>query len=77
MGARGAGGSPRPYRGPSGSTAPPSTCSGRPLVGAWPIDEERLQAYATKAVREAKMHTGWSDPDDAYEAAVAAFVAAS
>ncbi len=44
------------------------------LVGAWPIDEERLQAYATKAVREAKMHTGWSDPDEDYEAAVAAFV---
>jgi (1->4)-alpha-D-glucan 1-alpha-D-glucosylmutase len=44
------------------------------LVGAWPIDEERLQAYATKAVREAKLHTGWSDPDEDYEAAVAAFV---
>ena len=44
------------------------------LVGAWPIDEGRLQAYATKAVREAKMHTGWSDPDVEYEAAVAGFV---
>ena len=44
------------------------------LVGAWPIDEDRLQAYATKAVREAKMHTGWSDPDVEYEAAVAGFV---
>ena len=44
------------------------------MVGAWPIEEERLQAYATKAVREAKLHTGWSDPDEEYEAAVAAFV---
>ena len=44
------------------------------LVGAWPVDEDRLQAYATKAVREAKMHTGWSDPDEEYEAAVAGFV---
>ena len=44
------------------------------LVGAWPLDEERLQVYATKAVREAKLHTGWSDPDVDYEAAVADFV---
>ena len=44
------------------------------LVGAWPLDEERLQVYATKAVREAKLHTGWSDPDEEYEAAVADFV---
>lgn len=43
-------------------------------VGAWPIEGERLQAYATKAVREAKVHTGWSDPDAAYEAEVARFV---
>ncbi|MEP6650580.1 MAG: malto-oligosyltrehalose synthase, partial [Lapillicoccus sp.] len=44
------------------------------LVGAWPIDETRVQAYATKAVREAKLHTGWSDPDEGYEEAVASFV---
>jgi (1->4)-alpha-D-glucan 1-alpha-D-glucosylmutase len=44
------------------------------LVGAWPIDEDRLQTYATKAVREAKQHTGWSDPDAGYEQAVASFV---
>jgi (1->4)-alpha-D-glucan 1-alpha-D-glucosylmutase len=44
------------------------------LVGAWPLDEPRLQAYATKAVREAKLHTGWSDPDAGYEHAVTAFV---
>jgi len=44
------------------------------LVGAWPLDEPRLQAYATKAIREAKLHTGWSDPDEGYERAVATFV---
>jgi (1->4)-alpha-D-glucan 1-alpha-D-glucosylmutase len=44
------------------------------LVGAWPLDEPRLQAYATKAVREAKLHTDWSDPDEGYEEAVASFV---
>jgi (1->4)-alpha-D-glucan 1-alpha-D-glucosylmutase len=46
------------------------------VVGAWPIDAERLQAYATKAVREAKQHTTWTDPDTGYEADVAAFVQA-
>ena len=45
------------------------------IVGAWPITVERLQGYATKAMREAKLHTSWLDPDDAYEAAVHDFVA--
>ncbi|HET7398599.1 MAG TPA: malto-oligosyltrehalose synthase [Intrasporangium sp.] len=45
------------------------------VVGAWPIDHERLAAYATKAVREAKVHTTWTDPDPAYEQDVADFVA--
>jgi (1->4)-alpha-D-glucan 1-alpha-D-glucosylmutase len=44
------------------------------VVGAWPIDTERLQEYATKAIREAKQHTTWTDPDAAYEQAVARFV---
>jgi (1->4)-alpha-D-glucan 1-alpha-D-glucosylmutase len=45
-------------------------------VGAWPISVERLQGYATKAVREAKQRTTWTDPDEAYEADVARFVVA-
>ncbi len=44
------------------------------LVGAWPITRERLQEYATKAVREAKVHTEWTRVDEPYEAAVSAFV---
>ena len=44
------------------------------LVGAWPLTEERLQAYATKAIREAKLHTEWAQVDEGYEQAVAAFV---
>jgi (1->4)-alpha-D-glucan 1-alpha-D-glucosylmutase len=44
------------------------------LVGAWPIERERLAAYALKAVREAKVHTTWTDPDPGYEKAVEAFV---
>jgi (1->4)-alpha-D-glucan 1-alpha-D-glucosylmutase len=53
------------------------------LLGAWPAaaklhpDQEfveRLQAYMTKSVKEAKVHTSWLTPHDEYEAAVAAFV---
>jgi (1->4)-alpha-D-glucan 1-alpha-D-glucosylmutase len=43
------------------------------IVGVWPIDGERLQGYATKAIREAKVHTSWTDPDEGYEEAVADF----
>jgi (1->4)-alpha-D-glucan 1-alpha-D-glucosylmutase len=43
-------------------------------VGAWPISAERLNAYATKAIREAKVHTTWTDQDAAYEDDVARFV---
>ena len=35
----------------------------------------RVAAYATKAMREAKTHTSWTDPDEAYEDAVQGFVA--
>jgi (1->4)-alpha-D-glucan 1-alpha-D-glucosylmutase len=45
------------------------------LAGAWPLSAERLQAYAVKAVREAKVHTSWTDPDQPYESAVMGFVA--
>jgi (1->4)-alpha-D-glucan 1-alpha-D-glucosylmutase len=56
------------------------------LVGIWPLDpvdtvasddlRERLRAYMQKAVREAKVHTSWLDPDAEFEAAVDAFVQA-
>jgi (1->4)-alpha-D-glucan 1-alpha-D-glucosylmutase len=45
-------------------------------VGTWPISTERLQGYATKAIREAKEHTSWTEQDADYEADVAAFVEA-
>lgn len=45
------------------------------VVGAWPIDVERLQAYMAKATREAKLHTSWTDPDEYYDGALAAFAA--
>ncbi len=46
------------------------------LVSAWPISEERIAAYLTKALREAKRHTNWETPDEAYEQAAQAFATA-
>jgi (1->4)-alpha-D-glucan 1-alpha-D-glucosylmutase len=46
------------------------------LVGAWPIERERLVDYMVKAMREAKVTTGWVDPDEGHERAVRRFVAA-
>ncbi len=40
------------------------------LVGAWPIERDRLAGYLTKAMREAKTRTSWTDPDPGYESAV-------
>jgi (1->4)-alpha-D-glucan 1-alpha-D-glucosylmutase len=59
------------------------------LVGVWPIGAgaiqddapllaelaERLTRYIEKAVREAKLRTSWTDPDEEYERAIEAFVA--
>jgi (1->4)-alpha-D-glucan 1-alpha-D-glucosylmutase len=54
------------------------------LIGSWPQNQksgsdwsgyrERLQAFILKAIREAKAHTSWIQPDAAYEAATAQFV---
>lgn len=56
------------------------------LLGVWPLREpdqagcnelaERLAAYMLKAVREAKMHTSWTNRDPAYEEAMTTFVRA-
>lgn len=43
------------------------------LVGAWPIDAERLEAYLEKALREAKMSSNWITPNLEHEAAVKRF----
>ena len=44
------------------------------LIGAWPISTDRAVAYMEKASREAKLHTGWLQPDEAYDAALQGFV---
>jgi isoamylase len=54
------------------------------LVGAWPYGwdgqagraefADRLAAFAAKAAKEAKLRTSWTNPDPAYDEALAAFV---
>jgi (1->4)-alpha-D-glucan 1-alpha-D-glucosylmutase len=46
------------------------------LVGAWPIDADRMAAYMLKAAREAKAQTSWTNPNTVYEEAVKAFTTA-
>jgi (1->4)-alpha-D-glucan 1-alpha-D-glucosylmutase len=59
------------------------------LLGAWPAGldpgdadavqdlADRLSAYMIKAVREGKEESGWSNPNDDYEAALTRFVSAT
>jgi (1->4)-alpha-D-glucan 1-alpha-D-glucosylmutase len=54
------------------------------LVGAWPLEpctveeftdfRERMTAYMQKAIKEAKVHTSWVNPNEAYDRAVSKFV---
>lgn len=46
------------------------------LVGAWPIEAERVGQFMQKAAREAKLHTSWDQPDQIYEGAVSHFTSA-
>ncbi len=56
------------------------------LVGIWPLEplavgdlellRERLSGYMEKAVREAKVRTSWTDPDEEYESALRTDIAA-
>ena len=43
------------------------------LVGAWPIELERLEGYIEKALREAKRNTSWVDQNADWERAVLGF----
>jgi (1->4)-alpha-D-glucan 1-alpha-D-glucosylmutase len=43
-------------------------------VGAWPIERERLHAYAEKAAREAATVTTWTAPNRAFEARMHAVI---
>ncbi|MEJ2717797.1 MAG: malto-oligosyltrehalose synthase [Deltaproteobacteria bacterium] len=44
------------------------------LVGAWPIETERVLMFADKAAREAKTYTSWTRPDPSYEETLLGFV---
>jgi (1->4)-alpha-D-glucan 1-alpha-D-glucosylmutase len=44
------------------------------MIGAWPIDAERLRNYMEKAMREAKVRTSWVAQNAEYEEAVRKFV---
>ena len=44
------------------------------LVGAWPLELGRLEAYLEKALREGKRSTNWIEPDEAHERRVREFV---
>ncbi|MGM0600279.1 MAG: malto-oligosyltrehalose synthase [Candidatus Rifleibacteriota bacterium] len=44
------------------------------LVGAWPISSQRISRYMEKAVREAKVHSSWFDPNSEFENALMNFI---
>jgi (1->4)-alpha-D-glucan 1-alpha-D-glucosylmutase len=44
------------------------------MLGAWPIDEERLKQYVIKALREGKAHTNWIDINESYERGALSFL---
>jgi (1->4)-alpha-D-glucan 1-alpha-D-glucosylmutase len=44
------------------------------LVGAWPIETERVEAYMVKALREAKHNSNWIEPNLDHEERVKRFV---
>ncbi|MBA2377370.1 MAG: hypothetical protein H0V75_14800 [Rubrobacter sp.] len=54
------------------------------ILGAWPLEEEfdadefagRIKAYMEKAMREAEVHTSWTNSDEEYEGAVSEFIEA-
>jgi (1->4)-alpha-D-glucan 1-alpha-D-glucosylmutase len=46
------------------------------LIGAWPIELERVQEYMVKALREAKRNTNWVDQNRDWEQAVTRFCGA-
>ncbi len=44
------------------------------VVGAWPIDADRLVAFMLKAEREAKRETSWLDRNETYEQSLEEFI---
>lgn len=57
----------------TGIDAPTAHFVWQTVLGVGTIDHERMEEYLRKALREAKMHTAWVDPDPEYEDKVIAF----
>ncbi|MCU1590930.1 MAG: maltooligosyl trehalose synthase [Frankiales bacterium] len=64
------------HRGTAGPDAVTEQLLWQTLVGAWPLDAERLAAYLAKATKEAKLRTSWLSPVPDFDAAVADFARA-
>ena len=47
---------------------------GRDGAGEFPAFRARIREYMQKAIREAKVHTSWTNPDAEYEEAITRFV---
>lgn len=47
------------------------------LVGAWPIETDRVAGYMAKAAKEAKVFTSWTDPNADYDYCLRRFVEAT
>jgi (1->4)-alpha-D-glucan 1-alpha-D-glucosylmutase len=70
--------------GESGLTANEQYLLYQALVGAWPLEPytpedyaqfiKRIQAYMQKAMREAKLTTSWTEPNEKHEKAVSEFI---
>ncbi|HEX7859021.1 MAG TPA: malto-oligosyltrehalose synthase [Verrucomicrobiae bacterium] len=71
-----------PHRNQAAPSAPAEYLLYQVLVGTWtpstdlPTYVERVQNYMLKAIREAKMETSWTEPNESYEKATQEFVAA-
>jgi (1->4)-alpha-D-glucan 1-alpha-D-glucosylmutase len=63
-----------PHRGARGPSPAHEHLAWQSAVGAWPISPERLEAYLRKAAREGAEESDHLEPDDAYEADLAAYV---
>ena len=44
------------------------------VIGAWPIDQERMRTYMEKATREAKQQTSWTANNKEFEDGLNAFI---
>ena len=62
------------YTGPAGPDAATQYFLMQTLIGAFPIEADRLGAYLEKASREAKLQTSWTDPDEAFDQALQRYI---